>query len=68
MYKDIEGGGIADRPGDEVDVFHTIFGIAGVFSSSLTLFLMFTAVTQVFLSWVIQDLVTLTLCTACRQS
>ena len=23
-------GGIADRPGDMVDVFHTLFGIAGL--------------------------------------
>ena len=23
-------GGIADRPGDVVDVFHTVFGIAGL--------------------------------------
>ena len=25
-----EGGGIADRPGDMVDVFHTQFGVAGM--------------------------------------
>lgn len=24
------GGGIADRPGNEVDVFHTFFGIAAL--------------------------------------
>ena len=29
-FQDPEGGGIADRPGDMVDVFHTHFGIAGV--------------------------------------
>ena len=23
-------GGLADRPGDMVDVFHTLFGIAGL--------------------------------------
>ena len=23
-------GGIADRPGNEVDVFHTVFGLAGL--------------------------------------
>ena len=23
-------GGISDRPGDMVDVFHTVFGIAGL--------------------------------------
>ena len=23
-------GGIADRPGDMVDVFHTVFGLAGL--------------------------------------
>ena len=23
-------GGLADRPGDTVDVFHTVFGIAGL--------------------------------------
>ena len=28
--KDPEVGGIADRPGDMVDVFHTVFGIAGL--------------------------------------
>jgi len=28
--QDAEGGGIADRPGDMVDVFHTLFGIAGL--------------------------------------
>ena len=28
--QDEEGGGIADRPGDMVDVFHTVFGIAGL--------------------------------------
>jgi geranylgeranyl transferase type-2 subunit beta len=30
--QDPEGGGLADRPGDMVDVFHTHFGIAGMFS------------------------------------
>jgi geranylgeranyl transferase type-2 subunit beta len=29
-YKDPEGGGIADRPGDMVDVFHTLFGVTGL--------------------------------------
>jgi geranylgeranyl transferase type-2 subunit beta len=29
-FQDPEGGGIADRPGDMVDVFHTHFGIAGL--------------------------------------
>ena len=28
--QDSEQGGIADRPGDMVDVFHTHFGIAGL--------------------------------------
>lgn len=28
--QDPERGGIADRPGDMVDVFHTVFGIAGL--------------------------------------
>ena len=28
--KDQEFGGISDRPGDMVDVFHTVFGIAGL--------------------------------------
>ncbi|KLO10383.1 terpenoid cyclases/Protein prenyltransferase [Schizopora paradoxa] len=28
--QDTEGGGIADRPGDMVDVFHTHFGVAGL--------------------------------------
>lgn len=28
--QDEEDGGIADRPGDWVDVFHTVFGLAGL--------------------------------------
>jgi geranylgeranyl transferase type-2 subunit beta len=28
--QDPDMGGIADRPGDVVDVFHTVFGIAGL--------------------------------------
>lgn len=28
--QDVETGGIADRQGDAVDVFHTLFGIAGL--------------------------------------
>lgn len=28
--QDPEQGGIADRPGDMVDVFHTVFGVAGL--------------------------------------
>lgn len=28
--QDMETGGIADRPGDISDVFHTFFGIAGL--------------------------------------
>lgn len=28
--QDPEQGGLADRPGDVVDVFHTNFGIAGL--------------------------------------
>mmetsp|Transcript_3272 Transcript_3272/g.6692 ORF Transcript_3272/g.6692 Transcript_3272/m.6692 type:complete len:347 (-) Transcript_3272:91-1131(-) len=28
--QDTAGGGIADRPGDEVDVFHTFFGVGGL--------------------------------------
>jgi geranylgeranyl transferase type-2 subunit beta len=28
--QDPELGGIADRPGDMVDVFHTVFGLAGL--------------------------------------
>ncbi|KAF7513693.1 hypothetical protein GJ744_007744 [Endocarpon pusillum] len=28
--QDYEGGGISDRPGDMVDVFHTVFGLAGL--------------------------------------
>jgi hypothetical protein len=30
LLQDPEMGGIADRPGDMVDVFHTVFGIAGL--------------------------------------
>ena len=28
--QDEEGGGFADRPGDVADVFHTVFGVAGL--------------------------------------
>lgn len=28
--QDPERGGFADRPGDMVDVFHTVFGVAGL--------------------------------------
>lgn len=28
--QDPEGGGISDRPGDMVDVWHTVFGLAGL--------------------------------------
>lgn len=28
--QDTEQGGISDRPGDMVDVFHTVFGVAGL--------------------------------------
>ena len=28
--QDPDNGGIADRPGDMADVFHTLFGIAGL--------------------------------------
>lgn len=28
--QDTEHGGISDRPGDMVDVFHTVFGVAGL--------------------------------------
>jgi len=28
--QDVQDGGIADKPGDEADVFHTFFGIAGL--------------------------------------
>jgi len=29
--QDSENGGIADRPGDMADVFHTQFGVAGMY-------------------------------------
>lgn len=29
-FQDDENGGIADRPGDMADVFHTFFGVAGI--------------------------------------
>lgn len=28
--QDSKNGGISDRPGDMVDVFHTVFGLAGL--------------------------------------
>jgi prenyltransferase beta subunit len=30
ILQDPKQGGIADRPGDMVDVFHTVFGIAAL--------------------------------------
>ena len=30
QQQDSEMGGISDRPGNMVDVFHTVFGIAGL--------------------------------------
>ena len=30
MAQDEEGGGISDRPEDQVDVYHTFFGVAGL--------------------------------------
>lgn len=32
IIKDPDDGGIADRPGDMADVFHTVFGIGGMFN------------------------------------
>ena len=32
-FQDPEGGGISDRPGNMVDVFHTNFGIAMIYES-----------------------------------
>lgn len=34
-FQDPDDGGIADRPGDMCDVFHTVFGIAGILSFSI---------------------------------
>jgi geranylgeranyl transferase type-2 subunit beta len=31
LWQESENGGIADRPGDMPDVFHTHFGVAGLF-------------------------------------
>jgi prenyltransferase beta subunit len=31
--EDDDNGGVADRPGDVADVFHTFFGVAGNFIS-----------------------------------
>lgn len=31
--KDPDAGGIADRPGDMADVFHTLFGVAGTYDN-----------------------------------
>jgi geranylgeranyl transferase type-2 subunit beta len=43
-HKDTDNGGIADRPGDMADVFHTLFGVAGAVNHSdkLKLLLIFT--------------------------
>jgi geranylgeranyl transferase type-2 subunit beta len=30
QFKDVETGGISDRPGDLPDPFHTVFGVAGI--------------------------------------
>ena len=35
--QETENGGIADRPGDMPDVFHTLFGVAGSFIPTLLL-------------------------------
>jgi len=37
--QDLENGGIADRPGDMADVFHTLFGVAGKSLISVVFFL-----------------------------
>ena len=29
--QDMENGGISDRPDDAIDVFHTFFGVAGIY-------------------------------------
>lgn len=34
-FKDPEVGGIADRPDDRTDIYHTFFGLAGPISPSL---------------------------------
>ena len=55
-FQDPEGGGIADRPGDMVDVFHTHFGIAGVWVNFVWLVCSFLIVlTRTFysgISWI----------------
>ncbi|KAF3505471.1 hypothetical protein F2Q69_00000495 [Brassica cretica] len=30
IAKDLENGGISDRPDDAVDIYHTYFGVAGL--------------------------------------
>lgn len=30
LFKDAETGGFTDRPGDMVDLYHTLFGLAGL--------------------------------------
>lgn len=32
--QDVENGGISDRPDDAVDVYHTYFGVAGIYCHS----------------------------------
>ena len=56
--QDLEDGGIADRPGDMADVFHTNFGVAGkrLISAVLLTTLGNPSAFQVFPSWVIRDL------------
>ena len=50
-FQDPEDGGISDRPGNMVDVFHTHFGIAGVCGARLGAFLLINVLFKDFLFW-----------------
>ena len=64
-YKETENGGIADRPGDVPDVFHTLFGVAGLFVSFLLLICLQHNFMQVCLSSDTHGWLTSTLCIVC---
>lgn len=51
--QDTENGGIADRPENAADVFHTHFGVAGESSSQLEIHLLTTCTSLFFCRWFI---------------
>ena len=66
MIQDPEGGGIADRPGDMVDVFHTQFGVAGKLRVACEIVRALTTASQDYLCWDTRVWWTWILYTACQ--